>query len=121
MAQVIKRTWVNPWGQAFGAIGQGLSGFGSGYMAGKQLNMMKDYNALLAQQFGRNGEKIQPPIAGATQQPTAAAQPAQNEPTTQGGVDGQASGGTIPMPQNYDEMLRALIAYKNPYDYTYTG
>ena len=112
MAQVIKRTSVNPWGQAFGAIGQGLSGFGSGYMAGKQLNMMKDYNALLAQQFGRNGEKIQPPIAGATQQPTAAAQPAQNQPTAQGG----AAGGTdLSSPISFDDLM-AMI-YKQPNTY----
>lgn len=119
MAQVIKRTGVNPWGQAFGVIGQGLSGFTNGMMAKKMMDM-----------WGKNGEMIKPPVTGAAaqpvaaggvQQPTAAAQPAQNQPTAQGGVDGQASGGTIPMPQNYDEMLRALIAYKNPYDYTYTG
>ena len=109
MAQVIKRTSVNPWGQAFGAIGQGLSGFGSGYMAGKQLNMMKDYNALLAQQFGRNGEKIQPPIAGATQQPTTSAQPAQNQPTAQGG---SAGGNDLSSPISFDDLM-AMI-YKQP-------
>ena len=109
MAQVIKRTSVNPWGQAFGAIGQGLSGFGSGYMAGKQLNMMKDYNALLAQQFGRNGEKIQPPIAGATQQPTTSAQPAQNQPAAQGGATDLSSPMTM-------EQLMAMI-YKQPNTY----
>lgn len=112
MAQVIKRTSVNPWGQAFGAIGQGLSGFGSGYMAGKQLNMMKDYNALLAQQFGRNGEKIQPPIAGATQQPTTSAQPAQNQPTAQGGVNG---GVDLSSPLSLDDLM-AMI-YKQPNTY----
>ena len=108
MAQVIKRTGVNPWGQAFGAIGQGLSGFGSGYMAGKQLNMMKDYNALLAQQFGRNGEKIQPPIAGATQQPTSAAQPS----TAQSGT-GVSPGTSSPLSM---EDLMAMI-YKQPNTY----
>lgn len=108
MAQVIKRTGVNPWGQAFGAIGQGLSGFGSGYMAGKQLNMMKDYNALLAQQFGRNGEKIQPPIAGATQQPTTAAQPAQNQPTANAGTD-------LSSPMTMEQLM-AMI-YKQPNTY----
>ena len=107
MAQVIKRTGVNPWGQAFGAIGQGLSGFGSGYMAGKQLNMMKDYNALLAQQFGRNGEKIQPPIAGATQQPTTSAQPVQNQPTAQGG--------DLSSPMTMEQLM-AMI-YKQPNTY----
>lgn len=112
MAQVIKRTGVNPWGQAFGAIGQGLSGFGSGYMAGKQLNMMKDYNALLAQQFGRNGEKIQPPIAGATQQPTTSAQPAQNQPTAQGGANG---GVDLSSPLSLDDLM-AMI-YKQPNTY----
>lgn len=112
MAQVIKRTSVNPWGQAFGAIGQGLSGFGSGYMAGKQLNMMKDYNALLAQQFGRNGEKIQPPIAGATQQPTTPAQPAQNQPTAQGGANG---GVDLSSPLSLDDLM-AMI-YKQPNTY----
>ena len=119
MAKVIKRTNVNPWGQTFGVLGQGIGGFTDGMMAKKMLDM-----------WGKMGEKITPPVAGAAgqpvaaggvQQPTTAAQPAQNQPTAQGGVDGQASGGTIPMPQNYDEMLRALIAYKNPYDYTYTG
>ena len=112
MAQVIKRTSVNPWGQAFGAIGQGLSGFGSGYMAGKQLNMMKDYNALLAQQFGRNGEKIQPPIAGTTQQPTTSAQPVQNQPTAQGGVNG---GADLSSPLSLDDLM-AMI-YKQPNTY----
>ena len=112
MAQVIKRTGVNPWGQAFGAIGQGLSGFGSGYMAGKQLNMMKDYNALLAQQFGRNGEKIQPPIAGATQQPTSAAQPSTAQPSAQGGT------GVLPSTSSPLSMedLMAMI-YKQPNTY----
>lgn len=109
MAQVIKRTGVNPWGQAFGAIGQGLSGFGSGYMAGKQLNMMKDYNALLAQQFGRNGEKIQPPLSGASEQPTASSQPVQNQPTTQGGATDLSSPMTM-------EQLMAMI-YKQPNTY----
>ena len=112
MAQVIKRTGVNPWGQAFGIIGQGLSGFGSGYMAGKQLNMMKDYNALLAQQFGRNGEKIQPPFAGATQQPTTPAQPAQNQPTAQGGANG---GVDLSSPLSLDDLM-AMI-YKQPNTY----
>ena len=117
MAKVIKRANVNPWGQAFGVLGQGVGGFTDGMMAKKMLDM-----------WGKMGEKINPPATGTAAatpatatQPTANAQPAQNQPTAQGGVDGQASGGTIPMPQNYDEMLRALIAYKNPYDYTYTG
>ena len=121
MAQVIKRTSVNPWGQAFGAIGQGVSGFTNGMMAKNQLDMQQK----MIEMFGKNGGGIMPPGAGTAQnpvtQPTASAQPVQNQPTAQGGVDGQASGGTIPIPQNYDEMLRALIAYKNPYDYTYTG
>ena len=111
MAKVIKRTNVNPWGQTFGILGQGIGGFTDGMMAKKMLDM-----------WGKMGEKINPPVTGtAAATPATAAQPAQNQPTAQGGVDGQASGGTIPMPQNYDEMLRALIAYKNPYDYTYTG
>lgn len=110
MAQVIKRTGANPWGQAFGAIGQGLSGFGSGYMAGKQLNMMKDFNTLLAQQFGRNGEKIQPPIAGATQQSPATAQPSTTQPITQGGG---SAGHSTPLTM---EDLMAMI-YKQPSTY----
>lgn len=112
MAQVIQRSNNNPWGQAFGAIGQGLSGFGSGYMAGKQLNMMKDYNALLAQQFGRNGEKIQPPIAGATQQPASAAQPSTAQPSAQDGT-GVSPGTSSPLSM---EDLMAMI-YKQPNTY----
>ena len=121
MAQVIKRKGVNPWGQAFGTIGQGISGFTNGMMASKQLDLQQKMIDL----YGKNGGGIMTPGVGSAQnpaaQPTAAAQPAQNQPTAQGGVDGQASGGTIPMPQNYDEMLRALMAYKNPFGSTYTG
>ena len=110
MAQVIKRTGVNPWGQAFGAIGQGLSGFTNGMMAKKMMDM-----------WGKNGEMIKPPVAGAAaqpvaaggvQQPTAAAQPAQNQPTAQGG----AAGGTdLSSPISFDDLM-AMI-YKQPNTY----
>ena len=110
MAQVIKRTGVNPWGQAFGAIGQGLSGFTNGMMAKKMMDM-----------WGKNGEMIKPPVAGAAaqpvaaggvQQPTTAAQPAQNQPTAQGG----AAGGTdLSSPISFDDLM-AMI-YKQPNTY----
>ena len=110
MAQVIKRTGVNPWGQAFGAIGQGISGFTNGMMAKKMMDM-----------WGKNGEMIKPPVAGAAaqpvaaggvQQPTAAAQPAQNQPTAQGG----AAGGTdLSSPISFDDLM-AMI-YKQPNTY----
>lgn len=110
MAQVIKRTSVNPWGQAFGAIGQGLSGFTNGMMAKKMMDM-----------WGKNGEMIKPPVAGAAaqpvaaggvQQPTAAAQPAQNQPTAQGGVNG---GADLSSPLSLDDLM-AMI-YKQPNTY----
>ena len=41
MAQVIHRSNTNPWGQAFGIIGQGLNGFTKGAMAAKQLDMQQ--------------------------------------------------------------------------------
>ena len=110
MAQVIKRTGVNPWGQAFGAIGQGISGFTNGMMAKKMMDM-----------WGKNGEMIKPPVAGAAaqpvaaggvQQPTTAAQPAQNQPTAQGG----AAGGTdLSSPISFDDLM-AMI-YKQPNTY----
>ena len=110
MAQVIKRTGVNPWGQAFGAIGQGLSGFTNGMMAKKMMDM-----------WGKNGEMIKPPVAGAAaqpvaaggvQQPATAAQPAQNQPTAQGG----AAGGTdLSSPISFDDLM-AMI-YKQPNTY----
>lgn len=110
MAQVIKRTGVNPWGQAFGAIGQGLSGFTNGMMAKKMMDM-----------WGKNGEMIKPPVAGAAahpvaaggvQQPTTAAQPAQTQPTAQGG----AAGGTdLSSPISFDDLM-AMI-YKQPNTY----
>ena len=110
MAQVIKRTGVNPWGQAFGAIGQGISGFTNGMMAKKMMDM-----------WGKNGEMIKPPVAGAAaqpvaaggvQQPTTAAQRAQNQPTAQGG----AAGGTdLSSPISFDDLM-AMI-YKQPNTY----
>ena len=110
MAQVIKRIGVNPWGQAFGAIGQGISGFTNGMMAKKMMDM-----------WGKNGEMIKPPVAGAAaqpvaaggvQQPTTAAQPAQNQPTAQGG----AAGGTdLSSPISFDDLM-AMI-YKQPNTY----
>lgn len=110
MAQVIKRTSVNPWGQAFGAIGQGMSGFTNGMMARKMMDM-----------WGKNGEMIKPPVTGAAaqpvaaggvQQPTTAAQPAQNQPTAQGGVDG---GADLSSPLSLDDLM-AMI-YKQPNTY----
>ena len=110
MAQVIKRTGVNPWGQAFGAIGQGLGGFTNGMMAKKMMDM-----------WGKNGEMIKPPVAGAAaqpvaaggvQQPTTAAQPAQNQPTAQGG---SAGGTDLSSPISFDDLM-AMI-YKQPNTY----
>lgn len=110
MAQVIKRTGVNPWGQAFGVIGQGLSGFTNGMMAKKMMDM-----------WGKNGEMIKPPVAGAAaqpvaaggvQQPTTAAQPAQNQPTAQGGA---AGGADLSSPISFDDLM-AMI-YKQPNTY----
>lgn len=71
MAQVIKRTNTNPWGQAFGIMGQGVSGFTDGVMAKKMLDM-----------WGKQGEKINPPVTGtAAATPATATQPAQAQPT----------------------------------------
>ena len=67
MAQVIRRTSVNPWGQAAGIIGQGLSGFGSGYLMGKQLKMTDEHNKRMEELFGRGGERIN--ATPATQNP----------------------------------------------------
>ena len=67
MAQVIKRTGVNPWGQAFGIIGQGLNGFTKGAMAAKQLDMQQK----MIDMFGKNGGGIMAPGVGTAQTPAA--------------------------------------------------
>lgn len=90
MAQVIKRTGVNPWGQAFGIIGQGLNGFTKGAMAAKQLDMQNKMNDTLAQLWGANGAGIRPPNAAGTQTPGvgSAAQPTAILPSTPANAGG---------------------------------
>lgn len=81
MAQVIKKTNVNPWGQAFGVLGQGVGGFTDGMMAKKMLDM-----------WGKMGEKITPPTTGtAAATPAAPAQPA-SAPGDTGGISSPYSG-----------------------------
>ena len=67
MAQVIHRSNTNPWGQAFGIIGQGLNGFTKGAMAAKQLDMQQK----MIDMFGKNGGGIMPTGVGTAQTPAA--------------------------------------------------
>ena len=67
MAQVIHRSNTNPWGQAFGIIGQGLNGFTKGAMAAKQLDMQQK----MIDMFGKNGGGIMTPGVGTAQTPAA--------------------------------------------------
>ena len=67
MAQVIHRSNTNPWGQAFGIIGQGLNGFTKGAMAAKQLDMQQK----MIDMFGKNGGGIMTPGVGTAQAPAA--------------------------------------------------
>lgn len=67
MAQVIQRSNTNPWGQAFGIIGQGLNGFTKGAMAAKQLDMQQK----MIDMFGKNGGGIMTPGVGTAQTPAA--------------------------------------------------
>lgn len=61
--QVIRKNKRNMLGDTLGALGQGLAGFGAGYMGGQQMNMMKENNdrwaKILEQMYGKNGEGIQ--------------------------------------------------------------
>lgn len=112
MAQVIKRTNVNPWGQAFGVLGQGVGGFTDGMMAKKMLDM-----------WGKMGEKINPPATGtaaatpatATQpaqaQPAASAQPTSVLPSTPANAGG---GSTSPLSDEDWKQLFAQTVYKQP-------
>ena len=83
MAKVIKRTNVNPWGQTFGVLGQGVGGFTDGMMAKKMLDM-----------WGKMGEKITPPVAGAAGQPTStpATQPTSALPNDASGANSPYAG-----------------------------
>ena len=68
--QVIRKNRRNMLGDTLGALGQGLAGFGAGYMGGQQLNMTKENNEnmrkMLERLWGANGSGIQPPAqAGA--------------------------------------------------------
>ena len=77
MAQVIHRSNTNPWGQAFGIIGQGLNGFTKGAMAAKQLDMQQK----MIDMFGKNGGGIMAPGVGTAQAPTSGGA-ASGAPTT---------------------------------------
>ena len=65
--QVIRKNKRNMLGDTLGALGQGMAGFGAGYMGGQQMNMMKENNdrwaKILEQMYGKNGEGIKPPAA----------------------------------------------------------
>lgn len=66
--QVIRKNRRDPLGDTLGALGQGMAGFGAGYMGGQQMNMAKENNEnmrkLLERMWGANGSGIQPPAAG---------------------------------------------------------
>jgi hypothetical protein len=63
--QVIRKNKRDALGDTLGVLGQGLAGFGSGYLGGQRMNMMKDNNEqmrkLLERMFGANGAGIQTP------------------------------------------------------------
>ena len=65
--QVIRKNKRNILGDTLGALGQGMAGFGAGYMGGQQMNMMKDNNEhmrkLLERMWGANGAGIQTPTS----------------------------------------------------------
>lgn len=61
--QVIRKNKRNMLGDTLGALGQGMAGFGAGYMGGQQMNMMKENNdrwaKLLERMWGADGGGIQ--------------------------------------------------------------
>lgn len=107
MAQVIKRTNTNPWGQAFGIIGQGVGGFTDGMMAKKMLDM-----------WGKMGEKINPPATGTAAatpatgtQPTANAQPTNILPSTPANAGGAGLGYAGISADQLQELLNKTLGW----------
>lgn len=60
--QVIRRRKSDPLGDTLGALGQGLSGFASGYMGKKQMDMMQQNSQaqqrMMERLFGKDGSGI---------------------------------------------------------------
>lgn len=113
MATVIQRTNTNPWGQAFGIIGQGLNGFTKGSMTAKQLDLQNKMNDTLTQLWGANGAGIRTPNAGGTQAPIAdaTAQPTSMIPSTPANAGGSS---TSPISDDDWKQLLAQAVYKQP-------